>query len=73
MENPGHFSVEINSLPAVEALVAATALGFRQKTDLLVVADGRNLDSGGRAQLSDGQHQIPLEAIVARDIRLLIR
>jgi hypothetical protein len=41
-----------------------------KKADLLVVADRRNLDPRGLAQFSDRQHQIPLEAIVARDITL---
>ena len=60
-------------LAAVEPLVARAAFGFGQEADLLVVADRRHLHPGRLAQFSDGQHQIPLEAIVARDIRFLIR
>ena len=55
-------------LASVEPLVAGAAPGLGQKPDLFVVADGRNLHSGLRPEFSDGQHQIPLEAIVARDI-----
>ncbi len=57
----------------IKPLVSCAAFGFRKEADLLVVADCRNLHPGGLAQFSDGQHQIPLEAIVARDIRFLIR
>lgn len=60
-------------LAAIKPLVARAAFGFGKEADLLVIADRRNLHSGGFAQFSDGQHQIPLEAIVARDIRFLIR
>lgn len=56
-------------LAAIEPLVARTAFSFGQEADLLVVADRRNLHPGGLAQFSDGQHQIPLEAIVAREIK----
>lgn len=60
-------------LATIEPLVACASFGFGKQADLLVLADRRNLHSGGLAQLSDGQHQIPLEAIVARDIKSLIR
>jgi hypothetical protein len=63
----------LHRFAAVESLVARAALGFGKQADLLVIADRRYLHPGGLAQLSDSQHQIPLEAIVARDIRLLIR
>ena len=56
-------------LAAIEPLVACAAFGFGKEADLLVIADRRNLHPGGLAQFSDGQHQIPLEAIVARDIK----
>ena len=57
----------------VKPLVAGTALGLWQEPDLLIVADGRHLHSGPCTQLSNGQHQILLEAIVARDIRYPVR
>ena len=63
----------LQRLAAVEPLVAGAAFGLGQNADLLVVADRRHLHPGLRPELSDGQHQIPLEAIVARDIRVLIR
>ena len=56
-------------LAAIEPLIARAAFGFGKKANLLVIADRRNLHPGGLAQFSDGQHQIPLEAIVARDIK----
>ena len=56
-------------LAAIEPLIACAAFGFRKEADLLVVADRRHLHPGGLAQFSDGQHQIPLEAIVAREIK----
>jgi len=58
----------LQRLASVEPLVAGAAPGLGQKPDLFVVADGRNLHSGLPSEFSDGQHQIPLEAIVARDI-----
>lgn len=63
----------VECLRAIEPLIAGAALGLGQKADLLVVADRRHLDPRLCPELSDRQHQIPLEAIVARDIRYLIR
>lgn len=56
-------------LAAIEPLVARAALGLGKQADLLIIADRGNLHPSGLAQFSDGQHQISLEAIVARDIR----
>ena len=58
----------LQRLAAVKPLVTGAAFGFWQQADLFVVADGRHLHPGVGAKFSDGQHQIPLEAIVARDI-----
>ena len=62
-------SEPFHRLAAIEPLVARAAFGFGQEADLLVIADRRNLHSCGLAQFSDGQQQISLEAIVARDIK----
>ena len=60
-------------LAAVEPLVSGAAFSFGQDADLLVIPDGRHLHPGLRSEFPYGQHNIPLEAIVARDIKLLIR
>ncbi len=57
---------------AVEPLVSRAAFGLGEKADLLVVADRRYHHPGRLAQFSDGQHQIPLEAVVARGMGLLV-
>ena len=66
-------SQTLQRFAAVESLVACAAFGFRKKAYLLVVADCWHLHPGRLSEFSDGEHQIPLEAIVARDIRFLIR
>lgn len=63
----------VERLVSVEPLVPGAAFGLGQEADLLVVADGRHLHPRVLSQFSDGQHQIPLEPIVARDTRFPIR
>jgi hypothetical protein len=63
----------LRRLAALKPLVAGTALSLGQESDLFVIADGRHLHPGRLPEFSDGQHQISLETIVARDIRDLSR
>ena len=63
----------LKGLAAVEPLVSRAAFGLGQKTDLLVIANGRDLHPDLCPELSDGQHQIPPKSVVARDIMFQIR
>ena len=53
----------------VQPLVAVAARGRAQEADLLIVPDGRNFDPRRLTQLSDREHETPLEPIATRDFR----
>ena len=57
----------------IEPLIAAGPLGPGQQADLLVVADRGDLDPRRSAKFSDGQHEKPLEPLVAREITWVFR
>ena len=63
----------LHILRVIEPVATLRPRGRRDQPYFLVVADGRHLHPGLRPKFPYGQHQISLEAIVARDTRLLIR